>query len=159
MRAHVVVAAERGEAQQRRRNADGGEAGMAGRGIRAAVIHRGADGDAGGHLVVEQPADFAAEDRLEAPVARIVAAVGGGVNAAGEIAFEVLEHGARPIAVGRAVEKPFIQTDEDGDPTLVVGHEMSMTMSSDHRVVDGAMAAQYLQTVKGLLEKPASLLV
>ena len=36
---------------------------------------------------------------------------------------------------------------------------MSMTMSSDHRVVDGAMAAAYLQTVKGLLERPAALLV
>ena len=34
-----------------------------------------------------------------------------------------------------------------------------MTMSSDHRVVDGAMAAQYLQTVKQMLEKPATLLV
>jgi pyruvate dehydrogenase E2 component (dihydrolipoamide acetyltransferase) len=36
---------------------------------------------------------------------------------------------------------------------------MNMTMSSDHRVIDGAMAAQYLATVKGLLEKPATLLV
>ncbi len=63
------------------------------------------------------------------------------------------------LAVGQAVEKPFIEQDEDGEAVLVVGHEMSMTMSSDHRVVDGAMAAEYLQTVKGLLEKPASLLV
>ena len=63
------------------------------------------------------------------------------------------------LAVGRAIEKPFIEADEEGQPTLVVGHEMAMTMSSDHRVVDGAMAAAYLQTVKGLLEKPASLLV
>lgn len=63
------------------------------------------------------------------------------------------------LAVGRAVERPFVETDEEGEPTLVIGHEMSMTMSSDHRVVDGAMAAAYLQTVKGLLEKPASLLV
>jgi pyruvate dehydrogenase E2 component (dihydrolipoamide acetyltransferase) len=36
---------------------------------------------------------------------------------------------------------------------------MQMTMSSDHRIIDGAMAAQYLATVKELLEKPASLLV
>jgi pyruvate dehydrogenase E2 component (dihydrolipoamide acetyltransferase) len=36
---------------------------------------------------------------------------------------------------------------------------MSMTMSSDHRVIDGAMAAQYLATVKNLLENPATLLV
>lgn len=63
------------------------------------------------------------------------------------------------MAVGQAVEKPFVEIDEDGEPELVIGREMSMTMSCDHRVVDGAMAAQYLQTVKDLLEKPASLLV
>ena len=32
-----------------------------------------------------------------------------------------------------------------------------MTMSSDHRVIDGAMAAQYLATVRELLESPALL--
>ncbi|VAX42627.1 Dihydrolipoamide acetyltransferase component of pyruvate dehydrogenase complex [hydrothermal vent metagenome] len=63
------------------------------------------------------------------------------------------------LAVGRAIEKPFVEFDEEGEPELVIGHEMSMTISSDHRVIDGAMAAQYLQTVKDLLEKPASLLV
>ncbi|RMH14579.1 MAG: 2-oxo acid dehydrogenase subunit E2 [Planctomycetota bacterium] len=63
------------------------------------------------------------------------------------------------LAVGRAIEKPFIEYDDDGQPALVVGHELSMTMSSDHRVVDGAMAAAYLNTVKQLLESPASLLV
>ncbi len=63
------------------------------------------------------------------------------------------------LAVGRSIEKSFIEYDEDGEPTLVVGHEMSMTMSSDHRIIDGAMAAQYLTTVKELLENPAALLV
>ena len=63
------------------------------------------------------------------------------------------------LAVGQAVQKPFIETDEDGEPVLVVGHEMAMTMSSDHRIIDGAMAAQYLGTVKELLENPAALLV
>lgn len=63
------------------------------------------------------------------------------------------------LAVGRAIEKPFVEYDEDGEPTLVIGHEMSMTMSSDHRIIDGAMAAQYLNTVKELLENPAALLV
>lgn len=63
------------------------------------------------------------------------------------------------LAVGRAIEKPFVEYDEDGEPTLVIGHEMSMTMSSDHRIIDGAMAAQYLSTVKELLENPAALLV
>jgi pyruvate dehydrogenase E2 component (dihydrolipoamide acetyltransferase) len=63
------------------------------------------------------------------------------------------------LAVGRAVEKPFVEHDDEGEPYLVVGHEMSMTMSSDHRIIDGAMAAQYLSTVKELLENPAALLV
>ncbi len=63
------------------------------------------------------------------------------------------------LAVGRSIEKPFVEYDEDGTPELVIGHEMSMTISSDHRIIDGAMAAAYLNTVKGLLESPASLLV
>lgn len=63
------------------------------------------------------------------------------------------------LAVGRAIERPFVEYDEDGTPELVVGHEMSMTISSDHRIIDGAMAADYLNTVKQLLESPASLLV
>lgn len=63
------------------------------------------------------------------------------------------------LAVGRAIEKPFIEYDEDGEPELVLGHEMSMTMSSDHRIVDGAMAAAYLNSVKDMLENPAALLV
>jgi len=41
----------------------------------------------------------------------------------------------------------------------VVGHEMQATLSLDHRVIDGAMAAEFLQTVKHNLENPATLLV
>jgi len=63
------------------------------------------------------------------------------------------------LAVGQAIEKPFVEYDESGEPELVVGHEMTMTLSSDHRIIDGAMAAQYLQSVKSLLENPATLLV
>jgi pyruvate dehydrogenase E2 component (dihydrolipoamide acetyltransferase) len=64
------------------------------------------------------------------------------------------------LAVGAAIEKPVVETDpKSGEKRLAIGHEMSMTMSSDHRVIDGAMAAQYLATVKGLLERPATLLV
>ncbi|MCA9279566.1 MAG: 2-oxo acid dehydrogenase subunit E2 [Phycisphaeraceae bacterium] len=63
------------------------------------------------------------------------------------------------LAVGQAIEKPFIERDENGEPELVIGHEMSMTMSSDHRIIDGAMAAAYLSAVKDLLERPATLLV
>ncbi len=58
------------------------------------------------------------------------------------------------LAVGAAVQKPVVK-----DGQLAAGWVMTMTMSSDHRVVDGAMAAAYLNSVKGLLEKPATLLV
>ena len=58
------------------------------------------------------------------------------------------------LAVGGAVQKAVVK-----DGQIVPGHVMSMTMSSDHRVIDGAMAANYLNTVKSLLEKPATLLV
>ncbi|MGD9790560.1 MAG: dihydrolipoamide acetyltransferase family protein [Phycisphaerales bacterium] len=58
------------------------------------------------------------------------------------------------LAVGAALDKPIVK-----NGTVVPAKVMSMTMSSDHRVVDGAMAAKYLATVKSMLEKPASLLV
>jgi pyruvate dehydrogenase E2 component (dihydrolipoamide acetyltransferase) len=58
------------------------------------------------------------------------------------------------LAVGAAVQKAVVRNGQ-----LAVGHEMQMTMSSDHRVIDGAMAAAYLATVKQFLEAPATLLV
>jgi len=58
------------------------------------------------------------------------------------------------LAVGGAVHKPVVR-----DGAVVPGWEMQMTMSSDHRVIDGAMAAQYLNTVRDYLENPAGLLV
>lgn len=58
------------------------------------------------------------------------------------------------LAVGGAIQKPVVR-----DGQIVIGHEMQMTMSSDHRVIDGAMAAQYLATVRKFLEHPATLLV
>jgi pyruvate dehydrogenase E2 component (dihydrolipoamide acetyltransferase) len=34
-----------------------------------------------------------------------------------------------------------------------------VTLSSDHRVIDGAVAARFLQVLKGLLENPAAILI
>jgi pyruvate dehydrogenase E2 component (dihydrolipoamide acetyltransferase) len=56
------------------------------------------------------------------------------------------------LAVGAIVEKPVV---EDGQ--IKIGKRMRMTLSSDHRVVDGAMAAQFMQTLKKILESPAAL--
>jgi len=58
------------------------------------------------------------------------------------------------LAIGAALEKPVVR-----DGQLTVGHEMTITMSGDHRVLDGAVAAEYLATLKNLLEHPAALLV
>jgi len=58
------------------------------------------------------------------------------------------------LAVGAGLEKPVVR-----DGKIVVGQEMSITLSADHRVVDGASAAQFLQTLKELLENPAVMLV
>jgi len=38
-----------------------------------------------------------------------------------------------------------------------IGYRMMVTLSADHRVVDGATAAQFLQEVRRLLENPVSL--
>ena len=45
------------------------------------------------------------------------------------------------------------------DGELAVGNVMKVTLSSDHRVVDGALGAAFLQTLKGLLEDPVRILI
>ena len=58
------------------------------------------------------------------------------------------------LAVGAADKRPVVEGDR-----LVVGTVMTVTLTADHRAVDGAMAAEFLQTVKGLLEEPTSMLL
>ncbi|MCC7147274.1 MAG: 2-oxo acid dehydrogenase subunit E2 [Phycisphaeraceae bacterium] len=58
------------------------------------------------------------------------------------------------LAVGASLARPVVR-----DGQVVAGQEMSCTLSADHRVIDGAMAAEYLRTVQQLLENPASLIV
>ena len=58
------------------------------------------------------------------------------------------------LAIGAAVKKPVVRND-----AIVIGSEMTVTISADHRVVDGAYAAEYLKSLKQLLENPATLLV
>ncbi|MEM9444100.1 MAG: dihydrolipoamide acetyltransferase family protein [Verrucomicrobiota bacterium] len=59
------------------------------------------------------------------------------------------------LAVGNIVKKPVL----DSQDQIVVGHRMSITVSADHRVVDGAVAAIYLAELKALLETPSLLLL
>lgn len=58
------------------------------------------------------------------------------------------------LAVGTTVSKPVVK-----NGAIVVGQTMVLTLSCDHRVVDGALGAQFLAALKDLLEKPALLLI
>ena len=58
------------------------------------------------------------------------------------------------LAIGRTEDR--ITMDEDGD--LVVEPRMRITMSCDHRVIDGASGAKFLQTLQGLIEEPVMML-
>ncbi len=59
------------------------------------------------------------------------------------------------LAVGKINKMPVI----DNCDQIVVGHRMSIWMSCDHRVIDGALGAVYLEELRHLLENPALLLV
>ena len=59
------------------------------------------------------------------------------------------------LAIGNIVKKPVVNSEDQ----IVIGHRMSITVSADHRVVDGAVAAQYLAEVRQLLETPSLLLL
>jgi pyruvate dehydrogenase E2 component (dihydrolipoamide acetyltransferase) len=54
------------------------------------------------------------------------------------------------LAVGAVRKQPVVGADDQ----IRVGHRMKLTMSSDHRVIDGALAAQFLAEVRRLLETP-----
>jgi pyruvate dehydrogenase E2 component (dihydrolipoamide acetyltransferase) len=58
------------------------------------------------------------------------------------------------LAVGATVKKPVVKDDK-----VVVGHRMTLTLSCDHRVVDGAIGACYLAALKEILENPTMMLL
>ena len=58
------------------------------------------------------------------------------------------------LAVGTAEQRPVVK-----DGALAVATMMSCTLSVDHRVVDGALGAQFLQAFKGLIEDPLTMLL
>jgi pyruvate dehydrogenase E2 component (dihydrolipoamide acetyltransferase) len=58
------------------------------------------------------------------------------------------------LAVGAAEKRPVVRGDQ-----IVARTVMTLTISADHRAVDGAVAAEFLQTLKGLLEEPGMMLV
>jgi len=58
------------------------------------------------------------------------------------------------LAVGAMEERPVVV-----DGQVVVQPRMRITMSCDHRVIDGAMGARFLATLRGMLEEPAAILI
>lgn len=58
------------------------------------------------------------------------------------------------LSVGAIIEKPVVK-----DGQIVVGNTMKLSLACDHRVVDGATGAQFLQTLRTYLESPLSLLL
>lgn len=57
------------------------------------------------------------------------------------------------LSVGAIIEKPVVR-----DGQIVVGNTMTVTLACDHRTVDGATGAQFLQTLRQYLEHPVTML-
>ncbi|GAA4805469.1 pyruvate dehydrogenase complex dihydrolipoamide acetyltransferase [Litoribaculum gwangyangense] len=58
------------------------------------------------------------------------------------------------LSVGNIVQKPVVKNGQ-----IVVGNTMKLSLACDHRTVDGATGAQFLQTLKGYIENPVTMLV
>ncbi len=59
------------------------------------------------------------------------------------------------LSIGATVKKPIVNEKDE----IVVGQIMKIGLSGDHRTIDGAVGAQYLQALKEILETPALMLV
>ena len=57
------------------------------------------------------------------------------------------------LSVGAIIEKPVVKNGQ-----IVVGNTMKLTLACDHRTVDGAIGAQFLQTLKTFIENPVTML-
>jgi pyruvate dehydrogenase E2 component (dihydrolipoamide acetyltransferase) len=57
------------------------------------------------------------------------------------------------LSVGAIVEKPVVKNGQ-----IVIGNTMNLTLTCDHRTVDGAVGAQFLQTLKTFIENPVTML-
>jgi pyruvate dehydrogenase E2 component (dihydrolipoamide acetyltransferase) len=58
------------------------------------------------------------------------------------------------LSVGSIIEKPVVKNGQ-----IVIGHTMKVTLASDHRIIDGAVAARFLQDLKILVENPVGMML
>ena len=59
------------------------------------------------------------------------------------------------LAIGAVVKKPVVNAQGE----IVAGQRMAIGLSADHRVVDGAIGAEYLAELRKLMENPALMLI
>lgn len=59
------------------------------------------------------------------------------------------------LSIGATIKKPVVNENDE----IVVGQVMKVGLSGDHRTIDGAVGAQYLQALKEILESPSIMLV
>lgn len=59
------------------------------------------------------------------------------------------------LSIGATIKKPVVNENDE----IVIGQMMKVGLSGDHRTIDGAVGAQYLQALKEILETPALMLV
>jgi pyruvate dehydrogenase E2 component (dihydrolipoamide acetyltransferase) len=59
------------------------------------------------------------------------------------------------LSIGATIKRPVVNENDE----IVVGQTMKVGLSGDHRVIDGAVGAQYLQALKEILETPTLMLV
>ena len=71
-----------------------------------------------------------------------------------EFSAIINEPEAALLAVGGIVDKPVVK-----DGSIIIEKTITMTLSCDHRVIDGAEGARFLQTLKGFIENPYNLIV
>jgi pyruvate dehydrogenase E2 component (dihydrolipoamide acetyltransferase) len=57
------------------------------------------------------------------------------------------------LSVGAIIEKPVVK-----NGAIVVGNTMKVTLACDHRTVDGATGAEFLQTLRNYIENPVTML-
>ncbi|WP_435365505.1 2-oxo acid dehydrogenase subunit E2 [Haloarchaeobius sp. DYHT-AS-18] len=78
----------------------------------------------------------------------------------GEYATPIINHPEVGIlALGAIKKKPRVVTDENGEDSIEIRHVMTLSLSFDHRIVDGAYAAQFTNKVKEYLSNPKLLLL
>lgn len=59
------------------------------------------------------------------------------------------------LSIGATLKQPIVNENNE----IVIGQRMKVGLSGDHRTIDGAVGAQYLQALKNILENPALMLV